>query len=109
MVCRRAPRHHRADHWLHPESRPALQRLDHHRTNPLRLTHNAFPIPDPPLRSPAARDPACPQHRESAPNTRPTPPNTVHPTPPTTTETRSEEHTSELQSQSNIVCRLLLA
>src|SRR2546430_12531249 len=28
--------------------------------------------------------------------------------PPTRTVTRSEEHTSELQSQSNLVCRLLL-
>src|SRR2546430_12569613 len=28
--------------------------------------------------------------------------------PPTSTTTRSEEHTSELQSQSNLVCRLLL-
>src|SRR5205085_6450013 len=28
--------------------------------------------------------------------------------PPTTSWTRSEEHTSELQSQSNLVCRLLL-
>src|SRR2546430_8394376 len=28
--------------------------------------------------------------------------------PPRTAEERSEEHTSELQSQSNIVCRLLL-
>src|SRR2546427_9443111 len=27
---------------------------------------------------------------------------------PRTTESRSEEHTSELQSQSNLVCRLLL-
>src|SRR2546430_7686961 len=27
---------------------------------------------------------------------------------PARTETRSEEHTSELQSQSNLVCRLLL-
>src|SRR2546430_12784652 len=27
---------------------------------------------------------------------------------PRTTSTRSEEHTSELQSQSNLVCRLLL-
>src|SRR5688572_31611765 len=30
------------------------------------------------------------------------------PTPPTTMPRRSEEHTSELQSQSNLVCRLLL-
>src|SRR2546430_6128428 len=29
-------------------------------------------------------------------------------TPPSRTEVRSEEHTSELQSQSNLVCRLLL-
>src|SRR2546430_11774083 len=29
-------------------------------------------------------------------------------TPPTTSPNRSEEHTSELQSQSNLVCRLLL-
>src|SRR6266853_3462122 len=29
-------------------------------------------------------------------------------TPPTFEATRSEEHTSELQSQSNLVCRLLL-
>src|SRR5688572_32366356 len=28
--------------------------------------------------------------------------------PPSTSATRSEEHTSELQSQSNLVCRLLL-
>src|SRR2546430_15870441 len=30
------------------------------------------------------------------------------PTPRATSATRSEEHTSELQSQSNLVCRLLL-
>src|SRR2546430_8866794 len=30
------------------------------------------------------------------------------PAPPATTPWRSEEHTSELQSQSNLVCRLLL-
>src|SRR2546430_6173360 len=30
------------------------------------------------------------------------------PPPATTSSTRSEEHTSELQSQSNLVCRLLL-
>src|SRR5438270_8689233 len=31
-----------------------------------------------------------------------------HPSPPRPAEDRSEEHTSELQSQSNLVCRLLL-
>src|SRR2546430_7434690 len=32
----------------------------------------------------------------------------VRPAPPDTPRRRSEEHTSELQSQSNLVCRLLL-
>src|SRR2546427_2902415 len=32
----------------------------------------------------------------------------LRPAPPPTRPTRSEEHTSELQSQSNLVCRLLL-
>src|SRR2546430_7322074 len=32
----------------------------------------------------------------------------LHLHPPLTTQPRSEEHTSELQSQSNLVCRLLL-
>src|SRR2546430_8097418 len=33
---------------------------------------------------------------------------TPAPSQPATTRSRSEEHTSELQSQSNLVCRLLL-
>src|SRR2546430_8999314 len=33
----------------------------------------------------------------------------AHVAPPKPTTARSEEHTSELQSQSNLVCRLLLA
>src|SRR2546430_10954813 len=32
----------------------------------------------------------------------------IEPTPVEHTQSRSEEHTSELQSQSNLVCRLLL-
>src|SRR5512146_2405735 len=32
------PRHHRPADRLHPRPRPALQRLDHHRNTPLRLT-----------------------------------------------------------------------
>src|SRR2546430_17290213 len=36
------------------------------------------------------------------------PPTTTLPLPTTTKPERSEEHTSELQSQSNLVCRLLL-
>src|SRR5688572_32111351 len=35
-------------------------------------------------------------------------PRQVSPPPPAPKELRSEEHTSELQSQSNLVCRLLL-
>src|SRR2546427_3516320 len=35
-------------------------------------------------------------------------PATPNTTPHTVTRSRSEEHTSELQSQSNLVCRLLL-
>src|SRR2546427_12621317 len=49
-------------------------------------TRQAASAPAPTVRSPA-RPPACPR-AERAP--------------------RSEEHTSELQSQSNLVCRLLL-
>src|SRR3990167_11057433 len=37
----------------------------------------------------------------------PVPPGSQQPAPPPTVR-RSEEHTSELQSQSNLVCRLLL-
>src|SRR2546430_12244169 len=36
------------------------------------------------------------------------PPTTLDPNSVNTTHVRSEEHTSELQSQSNLVCRLLL-
>src|SRR2546430_13366228 len=39
---------------------------------------------------------AANHHRDKVPNSKPQPPE------------RSEEHTSELQSQSNLVCRLLL-
>src|SRR2546430_8432184 len=38
----------------------------------------------------------------------PAAPTRSHTQPPSTVNSRSEEHTSELQSQSNIVCRLLL-
>src|SRR2546430_12521171 len=49
------------------------------------------------------RDPleTCSAAGAVAPQWRPDPPLAVH-------EARSEEHTSELQSQSNLVCRLLL-
>src|SRR5258708_27017739 len=36
------------------------------------------------------------------------PPQSVHATPPSEAESRSEEHTSELQSPDHLVCRLLL-
>src|SRR5256886_12404262 len=53
--------------------------------------HDALPISSSPMRRPTGR-PCCCRcwHRTSA------------------SRRRSEEHTSELQSQSNLVCRLLL-
>src|SRR2546430_5751561 len=47
-------------------------------------------------------------YRSSWPNGRAWSLATSSPTAPPTREKRSEEHTSELQSQSNLVCRLLL-
>src|SRR2546430_2823379 len=57
----------------------------------------ARPAPSPEVRSPVRR-------RRRAPRGRRQPRTASRPTSPT----RSEEHTSELQSQSNLVCRLLL-
>src|SRR5690606_39656953 len=52
-------------------------------------------------RSPAASAPGAPEHSSSTSNSgaRSNPP---------AASTRSEEHTSELQSRENLVCRLLL-
>src|SRR5688572_31610889 len=49
---------------------------------------------------------ACTSPRDRLHSTQTT--TSLHPTPATKDLTRSEEHTSELQSQSNLVCRLLL-
>src|SRR2546427_8816056 len=71
---------------------------------------------------PPATMPRTPERRAAAPRTAPGPPppkpaKAVAPTPPPPAAApaapqrpapRSEEHTSELQSQSNLVCRLLL-
>src|SRR2546430_11550220 len=69
---------------------------------------------------PAARDrrlelpraAAAPAQPRAAARTPPPPPQAPAPdprtTPPAPRRPRSEEHTSELQSQSNLVCRLLL-
>src|SRR5438046_8088937 len=46
-------------------------------------------------------------HTTDAAMSRATAPTTVLPAPPTATTGRSEEHTSELQSLTNLVCRLL--
>src|SRR5688572_31115344 len=69
-----------------------------------RLVHQVpmFDARDPPRRSPAESTPECrraPSH--TCPSSRPL-------QPPLAALPRSEEHTSELQSQSNLVCRLLL-
>src|SRR5256886_7715600 len=55
----------------------------------------AVPQPSRPASSRPALPPPSPPPRTSRESSRPSPP-------------RSEEHTSELQSQSNLVCRLLL-
>src|SRR2546427_7845631 len=54
-------------------------------------------------RSPCPRTPRPPRRQPPPP---PLPPQRPSPIAPCTS--RSEEHTSELQSQSNLVCRLLL-
>src|SRR2546430_4046218 len=53
----------------------------------------------------------APSQKPAAQSTKPTSQTTKQPAPPSSlgqTNARSEEHTSELQSQSNLVCRLLL-
>src|SRR2546430_3445914 len=52
--------------------------------------------------------PACATRRVFEVSCTVTPGLIVSVAPPSTTTSRSEEHTSELQSQSNLVCRLLL-
>src|SRR2546430_12530475 len=57
----------------------------------------------------ATRRRACARVREGRARSRHARPRTsARPTPEVLTPSRSEEHTSELQSQSNLVCRLLL-
>src|SRR5205085_9765558 len=90
--------------------------------------HDALPIStwSPPPSPPGRRIPCCPKGSRRPPRAtrtparRPPPHSTATPAPagrpasPTpagsgsTSAPRSEEHTSELQSQSNLVCRLLL-
>src|SRR6266567_4931618 len=74
-------------------------------THPLRLGRPQDP--ETPAHPRPAACLACPQHhlRYSGP---PRPRAPSPPPPPLEAPRRSEEHTSELQSQSNIVCRLLL-
>jgi Transposase DDE domain group 1 len=45
------PQHHRPAGRLHPSHGPALQRMDHHRTPPLRLTPSPAAPPTPPPRT----------------------------------------------------------
>src|SRR5438034_7119781 len=51
---------------------------------------------------------SAPSVTESTPPAAAPPPETVAPTAPPAQRQRSEEHTSELQSHSDLVCRLLL-
>src|SRR5205085_10357732 len=72
--------------------------------------------PRAPLPAAAPRSPAAPASGVPAPRPAAAPPGATPPLPRpvlgrmplSTLYTRSEEHTSELQSQSNLVCRLLL-
>src|SRR5688572_32859647 len=78
--------------------------LKHHPTSatyPLPL-HDALPICPPATRSRSPRSPP------SSPHPRPRRRHPGRRTRRRAPSTRSEEHTSELQSQSNLVCRLLL-
>src|SRR2546427_6910979 len=71
--------------------------------------HDALPISF--RRRPAGtRLSALPRSSNRRPRRRPSPddPSAPSPTSAESSATRSEEHTSELQSQSNLVCRLLL-
>src|SRR2546430_17497501 len=71
--------------------------------------HDALPISST-VRTPARSSGASPELRPRASAARPRPPGTPRTAPnvPRPAPARSEEHTSELQSQSNLVCRLLL-
>src|SRR2546430_11871835 len=60
------------------------------------------------FRSTWARGPVRKPLPENIPHPRTTGHSHVHPNAPSFSDARSEEHTSELQSQSNLVCRLLL-
>src|SRR2546427_7882472 len=63
--------------------------------------HDALPISVTARRSRDARRDPTPDYQDRADESCACPPSAEAPT-------RSEEHTSELQSQSNLVCRLLL-
>src|SRR2546430_11375119 len=66
--------------------------------------HDALPISSCASRRKCAK--TAPTWKKSAPGSRPRAWTSMPSSPPVTS--RSEEHTSELQSQSNLVCRLLL-
>src|SRR5688572_33448126 len=73
--------------------------------------HDALPISAPACSSPTRPTPtrwAGPTARSSAPSVPPPPWSWSPPCSTPAGRWRSEEHTSELQSQSNLVCRLLL-
>src|SRR5206468_10303404 len=85
--------------------------------HPLSL-HDALPISTPPTPAPPCRPatsrscspPTTAPHSSSVTRRSPTPSCTPGPTgsPARSSRARSEEHTSELQSRSDLVCRLLL-
>src|SRR5437588_11759884 len=98
---------------LPPAAKNALQRHSADRS-PVSQTIETLPSSRP--GSPAARTPACPGKSqtpracpgESPPRQRKTPPPALSIRFRRGRTSRSEEHTSELQSHSDLVCRLLL-
>src|SRR2546430_11207483 len=72
--------------------------------------HDALPISQPSLRYPAAPHTSFPPHSSIAamPPESSSPRRSAEKSARAPGSSRSEEHTSELQSQSNLVCRLLL-
>src|SRR5690606_42131044 len=96
---------------LFPPSPPATHRALHpfptRRSSDLRPHDPAPPAPCDTARSSRLRRPlGNPRRHRPRPSSRAPPCGRTHPRP--VRRSRSEEHTSELQSRENLVCRLLL-
>src|SRR5256886_3324799 len=101
--------------FLNDPAPPEISPLPHHAALPISAAQtgppSTNPAPDtttrPPLHRVSSQSPVRPPN--NAPSAPPASPHTPKCRPTAATgRPRSEEHTSELQSQSNLVCRLLL-